>query len=84
MKINLSKRIVRARKNNFRLGRKIRNQEARARSCTHPPYLIVHALLLRVPSRAIWIEFSRAEVLVEHIKVGIIFKNRWINGWKHV
>lgn len=50
----------------------------------YPPYLIMYPLLLRLPCGAIWIEFPRAQILVNNVQFGIPLENARVNRWQHL
>ena len=50
---------------------------------SYPPDLLLHALLLRVSRRAVRIQFSRAQILVQHLEVWVSFEDFGIDWREH-
>lgn len=63
--------------------RKSKSDDEENEKLTYPPYLIMYALLLRVPCRAIRIQFPCREVLVQEVEIRIALSYTRIDWREH-
>jgi hypothetical protein len=45
----------------------------------HPSNLVMYALLLRIPCRAVRVQFSRCQVFIQDVEIRVPLKNARVN-----